>query len=90
MVNIKGGLLIKIQVQSERLCFHINHVKVVETYTKYTIRKQLRVTLHTDDDTSDDGNDNDCYHYGCVEYDYDGDIVGFIYIYIYIYTHKSI
>ena len=28
--------------------------------------------------TSDDEYDNDCYHDGCVDYDYDGDMVGFI------------
>ena len=31
----------------------------------------------TKEDTSDDEHDNDCYHDGCVEYDYDGDMVGF-------------
>ena len=43
----------------------------------------------TKEDTSDDEYDNDCYHDACVEYDYDGDMVGFRYIYIYIYIYKQ-
>ena len=38
---------------------------------------QHRATIHNVNDTSDDENDNDCYHDGCVEYDCDGDMVGF-------------
>ena len=38
-----------------------------------------RVTTKEDDDTSDDdNNNNECYYDGCVEYEYDGDMVGFI------------
>ena len=39
--------------------------------------KQNRVTIHEDNDTSDDENDNDCYYDGCVEDDSDGDMIGF-------------
>ena len=36
MVKIKRWWLIKIQAQSKKLCFHINHVKAVETEIRST------------------------------------------------------
>ena len=38
MVNIKFGLLLKIQAQSKKFSYLINHAKIVGTKTKHTIK----------------------------------------------------
>ena len=40
MVNIKLGLLPKIQIQSKKCSYLINHAKVVETNNNYTIKSE--------------------------------------------------
>ena len=40
MVNIKLGLLPKIQAQSKKFPYLINHAKIVETKVKYTIKNE--------------------------------------------------
>ena len=53
MVNITPGLLPKIQAQSKKLSYHINHARVVQTQTRCTIKGagveviQVRVTQVT-------------------------------------------
>ena len=40
MVNIKLGLLPKIQAQSKKFPYLINHAKIVETKINYTIKSE--------------------------------------------------
>ena len=81
MVNIKPGLLPKIQAQSKKFSYHISHARIVETKIRYTIKNagvkviqliQVKAVM-----TMGVLSKSDCYYDGCVEYNSDGDMVGF-------------